>query len=313
MAARKKKAPRTKKKAGSRGLVPSELAEGKPPAEIEALAADVVKDGGIALGMYREPLAGDWLVVAGLPVEKVDPTPYQRDLSPAHVKKLQYAIEQLGRFLDPIIVVRQKGSYWTPNGHHRLAAMRRLGARSIIALVVPDPAVAHRILLLNTEKAHGLKERALEVTRLAEALARLDDRAESSYEVEFEEPSLLTLGLAYDKNPKLAGATYHSVLKRLESWYDEPVSKALVQRRAKAKRILALDEAVGKVVAGLKERGFQSPYLRPFVVARINPLRWKKGPADFDETMDTMLAGAKKFDVSKVKQGQIQAGGGPDE
>ncbi|HEY2804391.1 MAG TPA: ParB N-terminal domain-containing protein [Gemmatimonadales bacterium] len=313
MAARKKKAPRTRKKASSRGLTPAELAESPPPAEIEQLAAEVAKDGGVSLGMYREPLAGDWLVVAGLPVDKVDPTPYQRDLSPAHVKRLQYAIEQLGRFLDPIIVVRQKGAYWTPNGHHRLAAMRRLGARTIIALVVPDPAVAHRILLLNTEKAHGLKERALEVTRLAEALAKLDDRLEPEYEIEFEEPSLITLGLAYDKNPRLAGATYHSVLKRLEAWYDLPVSKALVERRARAKVILALDEAVGKVVDALKERGFQSPYLRPFVIARINPLRWKKGPADFDETMATMLAAAKKFDAAKVKQGQIQSGGGSDE
>jgi ParB family chromosome partitioning protein len=310
MAAKKKKAPRTKKKADTRGLKPKELVEGTPPAEVQELAAEIGSDGGIALGMYREPLHGDWLIVAGLPVDKVDPTPYQRDLSPAHVKRLQYAIDQLGRFLDPIIVVRSKDGYWTPNGHHRLSAMKRLGARTIIALVVPDANIAHRILLLNTEKAHGLKERSLEVIRLAEALAKLDDRPEHEYEVEFEEPSLLTLGLCYDKNIRLAGATYHSVLRRVESWSDEPLSRSLVRRRAMAKRVLALDEAVGKVVDALKERGFQSPYLRPFVVARINPLRWKKGAADFDETMDTMMAGAKKFDVSKIKQGQISAGGG---
>lgn len=313
MAAKKKKAPRRKKKADSRGLNPAELVEGTPPAGIQELAAAIGEDGGVALGMYREPLSGDWLILAGLPVEKVDPTPYQRDLSPAHVKRLQYAIEQLGRFLDPIIVVRAGKGYWTPNGHHRLSAMKRIGARTITALVVPDPTIAHRILLLNTEKAHGLKERSLEVIRLAEALAKLDDRAEPEYEIEFEEPSLLTLGLCYDKNPRLAGATYHAVLKRVESWFDEPLGKALVVRRAMAKRVLALDEAVGKVVDALKERGFQSPYLRPFVVARINPLRWKKGSADFDETMDTMIAGAKKFDVAKIKQGQISTGGGREE
>lgn len=313
MAARKKKTPRRKKKADSRGLKPTELVEGAPPPEVEALAESIRKDGGVTLGTYREPLAGDWLVLAGLPVEKVDPTPYQRDLSPAHVKRLQYAIEQLGRFLDPIIVVRSKSGFWTPNGHHRLSAMKRIGARTITALVVPDATVAHRILLLNTEKAHGLKERSLEVIRLAEAMAKLDDRQEHEYEIEFEEPSLITLGLSYDKNPRLAGATYHSVLKRVESWFDEPVSKALVTRRAMSKRLLALDEAVGKVVDALKEKGFQSPYLRPFVVARINPLRWKKGAADFDETMDTMIAGAKKFDVSKIKPGQISAGGGSSE
>ena len=310
MAAKKKKARSTKKKADTRGLKPSQLVEGPVPDEVQAIAAGIAEDGGIALGMYREPLHGDWLIVAGLPVEKVDPTPYQRDLSPAHVKRLQYAIDQLGRFLDPIIVVRSKNGNWTPNGHHRLSAMTRLGARTITALVVPDPTVAHRILLLNTEKAHGLKERSLEVIRLAEALAKMDDRPEAEYEVEFEEPSLLTLGLCYDKNPRLAGATYHSVLKRVESWSDDALSASLKRRREMAKRLIVLDEAVGKVVDQLKERGFNSPYLRPFVVARINPLRWKKGAADFDETMDTMIAAAKKFDVAKIKQGQISAGGG---
>lgn len=148
------------------------------------------------------------------------------------------------------------------------------------------------------------------MTRLAEALAKLDDRAEDSYQVEFEEPSLITLGLAYDKNAKLAGATYHSVLKRVEEFSGEKLSKALVMRRARARKLLALDEVVGKVVDKLKASGFDSPYLRPFVVARINPLRFKKGSADWDETFDTMMEKAKAFDASKVKAGQLRGGGG---
>ena len=311
MAVKKKR--RTKKKEDTRGLKPAELIEGEPPPPVRELADAINKDGGVAMGMYRDPLAGEWLILAGLPVNKVEPTPYQRDLSRAHVLRLADAIDKLGRFLDPIIVVRQDGAYWTPNGHHRLSALKRLGARSITALVVPDPEVAHRILILNTEKAHGLKERALEVTRLAEALAKLDDRAENSYEVEFEEPSLITLGLAYDKNAKLAGATYHSVLKRVEDFSDEKLSKSLVMRRARAKKVLALDELVSKAVEKLKAIGFDSPYLRPFVVARINPLRFKKGAADFDETFDTMMEKAKAFDVSKVRRDQIGGGGGGGE
>jgi len=310
MAARKK--PRTKKKADTRGLKAGELIEGTPPAAVQELASSIAADGGVVIGSYRDPLAGEWLIVAGLPLNKVEPTPYQRDLSKAHVLRLADAIDKLGRFLDPIIVVRQDGAYWTPNGHHRLSALKRLGARAITALVVPDAAVAHRILILNTEKAHGLKERALEVIRLAEALAKLDDRAEEEFEVEFEEPSLLTLGLCYDKNPRIAGATYHSVLKRVEAFSADKLSKALVMRRSRAKRVLALDEVVSRVCEKLKASGFDSPYLRPFVVARINPLRFKKGAADFDETMDTMMEKAKAFDVSKVKAGQVSGGGGSD-
>jgi ParB family chromosome partitioning protein len=311
MAARKKR--RTKKKPDSRGLKAAELAEGPVPAEVGALGEAIVGDGGVVLGTFRDPVAGEWLVLAGLPLGKVEPTPYQRDLSPAHVKRLAHAIEQVGRFLDPIIAVRADGGYWTPNGHHRLAAMKRLGARAITALVVPDETIARRILLLNTEKAHGLRERSLEVIRLAEALAKLDDRPEQEFEMEFEQPSLLTLGLVYEKNGRYAGATYHSVLKRVEQFFDVKLSKSLVTRRTRARRLITLDEAVGKIVDELKERGFQSPYLRPFVVARINPLRFRKGTADFDETMDAMLAAAKKFDVSKIKPGQVSAGGGPGE
>ena len=90
---------------------------------------------------------------------------------------------------------RGRRAYWTPNGNHRLAALRTLGARSAVAIVVPETEVAHRILLLNTEKAHNLRERSLEVVRLAQSLAELEDRPEREFETEFEEPALLTLGL----------------------------------------------------------------------------------------------------------------------
>jgi ParB family chromosome partitioning protein len=50
--------------------------------------------------------------------------------------------------VDPIVVVRGRGRRLPhPNGHHRLAALRSLGAKSVVALVVPEPEVAHRILV----------------------------------------------------------------------------------------------------------------------------------------------------------------------
>ena len=171
------------------------------------------------LASYRDPLGGNWQIFAGLPIDLVEPTPYQRDLSDAHVAKLCSAIDRLGRFLDPMIVVRTPdGHYWTPNGNHRLAAMRTLGARAALAIVVPEAEVAHRILLLNTEKAHNLRERALEVARLAEGLAQVDDRPEREFETEFEEPALLTLGFCYMENGRFAGGAYHPVLRRIDKF-----------------------------------------------------------------------------------------------
>ena len=206
----------------------------------------IAEDGGTALAAYRDPLGGHWQVLAALPVDRVEPTPYQRDLSAPHVARLAEAIERLGRFLDPIVVVPAEGGrYWTPNGNHRLAALRQLGARAGVALVVPELEVAHRILVLNTEKAHNLRERALEVARLAEALVGLDDRAERDYALEFEEPALLTLGLCYQQNGRFAGGSYHPVLKRTEE-FSSKLSRALEVRRDRAERLLELDVAVAR-------------------------------------------------------------------
>jgi ParB family chromosome partitioning protein len=274
-------------------------------------------DGGSVVGLYREPLGEHWQLLAALPIEKVEPTPYQRDLSEAHVARLAQAMEKLGRYMDPIVAVRTgTGHYWTPNGNHRLGALRKLGARAIIALVVPDAEVAHRILVLNTEKAHNVRERSLEVIRLAAALVELDDRPEAEFATEFEEPALLTLGCCYQENGRFSGGAYQPVLKRVESFMETRLSKALALRRERAAKLLALDAQVAEVVAALKTRGMESPYLKAFVLARINPLRWDKSEKKppFDATIEKMMTAAKKFDASKVKADQVaRTGGAPDD
>lgn len=315
MAVAKKK--RKKKKddapAASRGLEARKLTSPAPPASVQAVAERITQDGGSVLGIYRDPLGGNWQVLAGLPLDRVEPTPYQRDLSEAHVGKLAVAINKLDRFLDPVIAVPAgDGKYWSPNGYHRIGAMRNLGARSITALVVPEPEVAHRILVLNTEKAHNLREKALEVIRLAEGLAQIDDRPEKDYETEFEEPALLTLGLCYQINGRFSGGAYHSILKRIDKFSSSKLPRALEARRVRAAKVMQLNDAVNAAIAALKERGMESPYLRAFVVARVNHLRFqRKATPDFDETIDKMIASAKKFDPGKVKADQVARTGGP--
>ena len=91
----------------------------------------VHKAGGAPLGAYREPLGGRPLLLASLPFSAVQPTPFQRDLSPTHAKRLAGAIEATAAFLDPLIVVRgEDGRFWTPNGRHRLAAAKMLGPQA---------------------------------------------------------------------------------------------------------------------------------------------------------------------------------------
>lgn len=299
-----------------RGLEAGRLAAAQPPAAVAALAAQVEEDGGTVLATFRDPLGGHWQLLAGLPLDIVEPTPYQRDLSPTHVARLADAIDRLGRYLDPVTAVRAEGGkYWTPNGHHRLGALKSLGARSVTALVVPELEVARRILLLNTEKAHNLRERALEVIRLAEGLAPLDDRPEKEFEAEFEEAALLTLGACYQENGRFSGGAYHPVLKRVDKFLGAKLPKALETRRERAAKVLKLNEAVNQAVSALKAKGFESPYLKAFVVARINPIRFRRGAkAEFDDTIDKMLAAAERFDAGKVKLDQLaRTGGAPAE
>ncbi len=310
----RKRTPRRKKQApGSVGLAASETRENLT-GEAATLAKAVEEDGGAILGAYREPYGGHFILTVALPIGSVQPTPFQRDVSEKHVKRLMSVIEKIGSYLDPIIVTRHEGSYWTPNGSHRLAALKALGARSIIGLLVPDPDVAFKILALNTEKAHNLKEKSLETIRMARALAAGSRRNEAEFEFEFEEAPFLTLGLCYEKRPRISGGAYQPLLRRVDGFLDISLPAAMEERERRVERVLELDDAVGEVVAKLKARGLTSPYLKAFVVARINPIRFSKAESfDFDEVLTKMINGARKFNVDKVNQEQLAHAGGPPE
>ncbi len=310
-AAPKKKAatPRKRKvrpEAGSVGLTAAEVASGSPSPELGKVRAQIEAAGGHVLATYREPFGGHWIALAALPLEKVKPTPYQRELSKAHAERLAGVIPKVGRFLDPVIAVPEADGFISPNGMHRLSALTSLGAKSVVALVIPEPEIAFRILALNTEKAHNLKDKALEVIRMVRALGADGTRSEADFAFELEQASLVTLGICYEKNGRFSGGAYNSVVSRTEEFSTEPIARSLALREAHAERLLELDEAVTTAVARLKEAGFTSGYLKPIVVARINPLRFVKpgkddARPDFDKTIDRMLEGARKFDPSKVR------------
>lgn len=323
MATKKRPATRSGKPRARKGvkLKPTELTPGELrlagiPGELADLAAAVEREGGAVLSAYREPLGGHTLLFAALPVDKVEPTRFQRDVSDAHVLKLTRAMDKTRRYLDPIIAVHEEGGFRTPNGGHRLTALKELGAKSILALVVPEREVAYQILALNIEKAHNLREKALEVVRMYRDLAGLDGgRKESDYALEFEEPSLVTLGFAYEKKGRFSGGAYAPALKKVDQYLEQPLAETAPERERRAGKLLELDEAVSAAVEKLKERGLTSPYLKAFVVARVNPLRFIKGtPPSFDELVDTMTKRARGMDPARIKTEDLaRSGGAPEE
>ena len=311
-----KRRPR-KAKAGTRGLTPAETRLEELSGSAREVAERVESVGGRLLGAYSDPLGKQPVLVAILPIDSVEPTPFQRDLSQVHHRKLADVLDRTGMFLDPIIAVTapEKG-FWTPNGMHRLMAMRRLGARSITALVVPKREIAWQILALNTEKAHNLREKALEVIRIYRGLLDEDaSRAESGFAFYLEEASLVTLGICYEKNGKFAGGAYNPIVRRLETFSEDSIAKAIKKHEKTAELLMDLDARVTEAVKKLKEKGFVSPYLRTFVVARINPLRWIQGdPPPLEEVLKTMRDRAARFNVEKIKQSDLSnMGGAPDD
>jgi len=304
-----------KAKAGSRGISAAQ-ARLESSREIEALARQVEEQGGAVVGQYSDPLGGHPLLLAVLPIDAVEPTPFQRDLSQVHHRRLADVLDRTGMFLDPIIAVTapQKG-FWTPNGRHRLEAMRRLGAKAITALLVPKREVAWQILALNTEKAHNLRDKSLEVIRIYRNLMEEDPgKPEKAFSYYLEEPSFVTMGLCYEKNPRFSGGVYNPFVRRLTGFSEESLSKALKGHEKTAEALLELDERVAEVVKKLKAKGFSSPYLKTFVVARSNPLRFMKEPPALEDLLKTIRGKVERFNVEKVKQEDIVASGGaPDE
>ena len=297
----------------ARGLSAAEIALGVETSEVGPLSTWVREAGGIPIGAYRDPLGGKPLLLASLPLPAVQPTPFQRDLSPTHTQRLAERIAEAGAFLDPLIVVRgEDGRLWTPNGRHRLAAAKVLGLRQITALISPDAALAYRILALNTEKAHNLRDRSLEVIRMARSLAVKDRRAsEASRASEFESPELLTLGLLYERAGRFAGGAYSAFLRKVDRFSDRPLAASLRQREDYAARLLEIDTQVKRLIEALQARGFRSPYLRNYVVARINPVRFDKvredsrPPMPLAQALTRMLAAARAFQLDSVSHADL--------
>src|SRR5437667_1189618 len=140
-----KRTPR-KAKPGTRGLLPEQGRLDSLSGDAEEARARIEREGGLVLGAYSDPLGKNALILAILPIERIEPTPFKRDLSQAHHRKLADVLDRTGMFLDPVIAVTApERGFWTPNGRHRLAAMRRLAAGAITALIVPKREIAWQI------------------------------------------------------------------------------------------------------------------------------------------------------------------------
>ena len=116
----------------------------------------------------------------------------------------------------------------------------------------------------------------------------------------------------YEREGRFAGGAYNPFLKKVDRFSSRTLGASLREREGYAARLLEIDARVKEVIDGLRARGFKSPYIRNYVVARINPVRFhraKKGDTSpamaMGAALTRMAASAKKFDVAKVKESEI--------
>lgn len=275
---------------------------------MQALAEQVGRDGGHVLAIFQDPIGDHWQIFSLLPIDQVEPTPYQRDLSRSHTKRLQEVMKKIDRFVDPIVAVSpEPRKYWTPNGHHRLAALQHLKGKFIPAILIPEETVAYQILALNTEKAHNLKEKSLEVIRMYRGLVEKAPRdTEEDYAFQFESPHFITLGLLYEENRSFAGGAFNPILRRVDKFLKMTLPKGLEERQRRAELVRQADEQLSEIVTRLRSRGLRHPFVKNFVLARTTPLtRARKTLPSFEVTFRKLKENLEQFDVSKIRYDEI--------
>ena len=281
----------------------------EPSKTARALVEQIERDGGRVLAVYQEPVGEHWQIFCLLPRTKVEASPYQRDVSPTHVKRLTEAVRRVDRFVDPIIVVSPRpGVYWTPNGNHRRVALDKLKADVIPAILVAEPNVAFQVLALNTEKAHNLKEKSLEVIRMYRgAEGEQPTSTEEDWAFQFESAHLITLGLLYEQNKRFAGGAFAPILRRVDKFLKVSLRRGLEEREERAGLVRAADETLAGVVAKVKKRGINHPYVKNYLLARTTPLtRARKTLPSFEQTFKKLRDNLEEFDVAKVRYDEIQ-------
>ncbi|MEM0172561.1 MAG: ParB N-terminal domain-containing protein [Thermoproteota archaeon] len=238
----------------------------------------------------EEPLHGYPQEIAIIPIDELKVIEVQRAPSKSHVKRLSESIKKIG-FVIPLIVIKRDNENIIIDGQHRFLAAKELGIKQLPAIVIPEK-YAHQLMELNVEKQMSLREKAyvsLNVYRMYlkekptinEDDGRIMDSIEFAYYV--------TLGIAYEKMPKLFGSAYESVLKKVDSFLSKPLKEAAKERDKRAELLIETDNIAREAVEKVKELGIDHPFLYKEVISFCMPVKRKrKVEQSFNEMFDSL-------------------------
>lgn len=131
--------------------------------------------------------------------------------------------------------------------------------------------------------------------------------SEEAWAFQFESAHFVTLGLLYETNKRFAGGAFAPLLRRVDKFLKSTLRKGLDEREERAGLVRAADEALAAVVAKVRKRGINHPYVKNYLLARTTPLtRARKTLPSFDQTFKKLRENLQSFDVAKVRYDDIQ-------
>jgi ParB family chromosome partitioning protein len=216
---------------------------------------------------------------------------HQRKPRPAHLKALTASMERMG-FITPLVAVERDGKYVIIDGQHRFTAGSDLGVKEFPVVVVPEP-LARRMMSLNVEQSLNIRERAtIALSIYREMLEEGPSTKEDDGEIVdvLESAHIITLGLAYEGNGRLAGSAYEGLLKKCDGFLDQPLQAAYEVRQARAEQVLEAAKAVKAVEDALKAKGAWHSMARYQIISYANPTKRARKPSDFDKTFTKFIA-----------------------
>src|SRR3954451_5103681 len=250
----------------------------------------------------KDPLKKQPITVTVVRAGDLEVIGHQRKPRPAHLKALTASMERMG-FITPVVAVERDGKYVIIDGQHRFSAGVELGVKEFPIVVVPEK-LARRMMSLNIEQSLNIRERstiALAIYRelLEESPKRSEDHGEVADAI--ETPHLLTLGLAYEGDGRLAGSAYEPLLKKCDGFVDKPLQEAYEIREARAAKVLEAAKHVKAVEDALKAKGAFHSMARYHITSSANPTKRARKPSDFDKTFDKFIANLSQLAESPEK------------
>jgi len=245
---------------------------------------------------FKDPYKGNELVMKIIPVENLEVISHQRKPSNYHVNHIITSIKRIG-YLVPVIVVEKEGNkYLIIDGQHRFLAAKELGIEKLPCIVVPKH-FENLMMNFNIEKELNIREKAYVAYALYnEFLQSKPDMNESSPEMidSIEKIYYVTLGFAYNKEEKVTGSAFESILKKCDFPVDMELQKAVEVRKERAEKILTANEYVRRIGEKIRNTGKWHPYMYHQILSWANPYKRKRLPVDFSELFDELIANLKE-------------------